>query len=139
MKTRYKILIGVAIATLVAMIGFYIYFTGLLLPVEPLHFSLGNGDDVNNHNITVEIFNSKNESIFKETYELGPKEKIGSPMITKRRGKYMFKVTLDDEITRTYKADVGQMIGGQDVVMISVYTKDPISGEMKIWIGQKVV
>jgi len=59
-------------------------------------------------------------------------------MISKRRGKYMFKVTLDDEITRTYKADVGQMIGGRGVVMISVYTKDPISGEMKLWMGQKV-
>jgi len=139
MKTRYKILTGIVIATLVTMIGFCIWFLGLLAPVEPLHFHLVNGDDINRPNITVEIFNSNNKSIFKETYNLGPKEAIDSPEITKRRGKYMFKVTLDDEITRTYKAGVGQVTGGQGVVGISVYTKDPISGEINLWIGQKVV
>jgi hypothetical protein len=137
MKTGDKILIGVVIATLVAMIGLYIYFPILLAgPIEPLQLHVRNSDDVNKHIIMIEIFNSNNKSIFKETYELDPKEEISSPGITKRRGKYMIKVTADDEITRTSKAYVEY--GGWSLVNIGVGS-DPISGEIKIWIGQKVV
>ena len=137
MKIIYKILIGAAIAALVAMIGFYIYviFFGFIGPIEPLRFSVHNSD-VNEHNITVEIFDSDNKCIFKERYNLAPEEEVGSPKITKRRGEYMVKGTLDGEITRTYRAKVGS---GRRGVRIDVYIKDPISGEIDIWIGQKVV
>jgi hypothetical protein len=136
-KTIYKILIGAAIAALVAMIGFYIYilFFGFIGPIEPLRFSVHN-NDVNEHNITVEIFDSDNKCIFKERYNLDPEEGVGSPKITKKRGEYTVKGTLDDEITRTFKAKVGS---GRRGVRIDVYIKDPISGEIDIWIGQKVV
>ncbi|MEA1895699.1 MAG: hypothetical protein U9N36_11000 [Euryarchaeota archaeon] len=137
MKTRYKILIGVVITTLVAMVSFYIYFPILLAgPIEPLHFHVGTNDNVNRHNITIEIFNYNNKSIFKETYNLDPKEGIDSPGITKRRGKYTIKVTVDDEITRTSKAYVEYC--GESFVDIGVGI-DPISGEISIWIGQKLV
>lgn len=130
MKTTYKILIGVVITTLVAMISFYIYFPILLAgPIGPLQFDLHN-NDTNEHNITVEVFDYKNKSIFKETYELGSKEGASTPVITKRRGEYVFNVTVDDEITRTSKTYVGY---GQDgLVRINVYIKDPISGEINI-------
>ncbi|MEA1999240.1 MAG: hypothetical protein U9N61_07960 [Euryarchaeota archaeon] len=130
MKTPYKILIGVVITTLVAIISFYIYFPILLAgPIGPLQFDLHN-NDTNEHNITVEVFDYKNKSIFKETYELGSKEEASTPVITKRRGEYVFNVTVDDEITRTSKTYVGY---GQDgLVRINVYIKDPISGEINI-------
>lgn len=91
MKTRNKILIGTGIAALVAVIGFYIY-TPLLIfgPIEPLHFSIHN-NDVDRHNIAVEVFDSGNKSIFKETYELVPKERTDSPEITKKRGNICLK------------------------------------------------
>lgn len=65
-----------------------------------------------------------------------PKERTDSPEITKRRGKYMFKVTLDGKITRTYIAKVDYAWYG---VRIDIYTRDPISGEADIRICQKVV
>jgi hypothetical protein len=136
MKIIYRILIGVAITALVAMIGFYIYilFFGFTGPIEPLRFSVHN-NDVNEHNITVEIFDSDNKCIFKERYNLDPEEEVGSPKITKKRGEYTIKGTLDGKITRTYRAKVGS---GRRGVRIDVYIKDPISGEIDIWIGQKV-
>ena len=136
MKTRNKILIGVALAALVVMISFYIYLPILLFgPIEPLHFSIHN-NDADRHNIAVEVFDSGNKSIFKETYELVPKERTDSPEITKRRGKYMFKVTLDDKITRTYRAKVDYAWYG---VRIDIYSRDPSSGEADIQICRKVV
>ena len=130
MKTRNKILIGIVIAILVAMIGFYIYFPILTAgPIGALQFDLHN-NDTNEHNITVEVFDSKNKSIFKETYELDPKERASTPGITKRREEYMFKVTVDDEITRTAKTWVGYGLDG--LVGINIYIKDPISGEINI-------
>jgi len=135
-KTRYKKLIGVVIATLVVMIGFYIYFPILTVgPIGHLQFDLHN-NDINEHNITVEVFDSKNKSIFKETYELDSKERESTPGITKRRGEYMFKVTVDNEITRTSKTWVDYGLDG--LVGISVSTKDPISGEINIGIVQTV-
>ncbi|MEA1869265.1 MAG: hypothetical protein U9N61_09245 [Euryarchaeota archaeon] len=139
MKTKNKILTGIVIATLVAMVCFYIYLPILFIgPIEPLQFRACNYDDIYEHNITVEIFDYKNKSIFKETYELGPKEVIGSPGITKRRGKYTIKVTVDDKITHTSKANVGY---GQYEVLIRLYSKNPPGSEkiVPIVIVQKVV
>ena len=139
MKIRNKIVIGVAIAALVAMVCFYIYLPILFIgPIEPLQFHARNYDDVYEHNMTVEIFNSKNKSIFKETYELDPKEEISSPGITKRRGKYTIKVTVDDKITHTSKANVGY---GQYRVRIRLYSRSPPGSEVivPIVIVQEVV
>ena len=134
MKTRYKILIGIVIATFVAMICFYIYFPILTAgPIGPLRFSISN-NDIDEHNITVEVFDYKNKSIFKETYELGSNERANTPVITKRRGNYVFNVTVDDEIMRTSKMWVGY--GQEGLVGISVSTRDPISGEINIGIDR---
>ena len=63
-------------------------------------------------------------------------EEISSPEITKGRGTYTIKVTVDDEITHTSKAYVEY--GGVGLVNIGV-SSDPISGEINIWIGQLMV
>jgi len=125
MKIINKVLIGVGIAALVAIIGLYISVTlFFLLNMEPLHFSINNGD-VNKHEVTVEIFDSDGKSIFNEIYEVSPKKRIYSPEITKKKGDYMFKVTLDNEIEKTYKAKVGL---GRGEVTIWLYVK--VSGKI---------
>lgn len=102
MKTGNKILISVAIVALVGLVCFYFYFPIYLIgPIMPLHFSLYNYDDVNKHNIKIEIFDLNNKSIFNEIYNLGPNEEISSPEITKKKGEYTFNVILDDKITKT--------------------------------------
>lgn len=127
MKTRNKILIGVAIAVLVWLICFYIYFPIYLIgPIMPLQFNLHNYDDVTEHNIKIEIFDLNNKSIFKEIYNMDPNEEISSPEITKKRGEYTFNVILDDKITRTFKVKVDY---GRGAVWIDLYRKDSISGK----------
>jgi hypothetical protein len=92
----------------------------------PLHFSLYNYDDVNKHNIKIEIFDLNNKSIFNEIYNLGPNEEISSPEITKKKGEYTFNVILDDKITKTFKVKVDY---GQGNALIELYKNDSISGK----------
>lgn len=101
-----KVLIGVGTIALIIIIGCI-----LISPeIEPLRFAIHNGD-INEHTVTVEILDSANESIFKETYKAETKKWIYSPEITKKKGEYTFKVTLDNKVEKTYKAkvDVGQL------------------------------
>lgn len=130
MKTINKIFIGAGIVA----VSLYIFLTLLpLITLEPLHFSIYNRD-VNKHEVTIEIFDSNNNSLFKETFELGPKEAIHSPKITKRKGEYTFKVILDMEITVTYKAKVDI---GRGAVHIMLYNR--VMGKIvPIWISQTV-
>lgn len=112
----------------------YYIIVFLLEPVEPLHFSIHNSD-INKHTVTVEIFDSDNKSLFKETYEANPEKYIYSPEITKKKGEYTFKVILDNKIEKTDKAEVG--IGRLDVT-IRLYEK--ILGEIiPIQIRQAIV
>ena len=136
MKTRNKILIGAGIVVLL-VVGFYIIFPFYLVgPPLPL-LSLKNGDAIN-HEVVIEIFDQNNKSIFKETYELDPEEEIGYPRPFLLKFRWLkectLKVTVDNGTTKMYETDVypwkefGIFIG-----------KDPISGEINIGIGAKVV
>jgi len=62
--------------------------------------------DLNDHEAVVEVFDSHNRSILKETYLLYPKTSAAYPRPFRfkidRWSEYTFKVTLDDEITETY-------------------------------------
>ena len=126
MKTINKILIGMAIAVLVGLICFYVYFPIYLIgPIMPLYFNLHNYDDTK-HNIEIEIFDLNNKSIFKEIYNMDPNEELISPEITKKKGEYTFNVILDDKITRIFKVKVDY---GRGDVWINLYRKDSISGK----------
>jgi hypothetical protein len=71
-------------------------------------------EDLQSHEVTVEVFDSHNESIFKETYELAPEARISQPKpvwlilqwsmpwskgkyIYWSKGAYKFKIILDGE------------------------------------------
>ena len=84
----------------------------------------------------MEIFDPSNNSIFKEPYEANPEETIYSPKITKKKGKYTFKVALDDKIEETYEAEVGI---GRSRVSIYLYDKRVSGSEDPIYIVQELV
>ena len=136
MKTRYKILIGIVIATLV-VVGFYVIFPFYLVgPPVPL-LSLNNRD-VSNHEVVIEIFDRHNKSIFKETFELDPKEEImySRPFLLNFRWlkECTLKVTADNNTTKICKTDIYPW-----KVSCIFIGKDPISGEMNIEISAVVV
>lgn len=125
MRTINKVLIGIGIVALIVLVAKYYYIIGFLLePIEPLRFSIHNSD-INKHTVTVEIFDSNNNLLFKETYVVNPREPISSPEITKKKGEYIFKVTLDSNIEKTYNAKIDI---GRSEVSIRLY--DKVSGEI---------
>lgn len=112
--------IFVLLGTLILiLLSYFVVFPYLLVgPPTPL-FDVYN-NDLQNHEVAVEVFDSYNESIFKETYELAPEEHIAQPksiwLLLRwsmpwskgeytywAEGEYEFKVILDGEITDSYK------------------------------------
>lgn len=90
----------------------------LVGPPEPLFYL--NNNDPQTHEVIVEVFDSHDKSVFKERYELAPEKHISQPkslwLLLRwsmpwskgkytcwAEGEYEFKVTLDDEISDTYK------------------------------------
>jgi hypothetical protein len=83
-----------------------LFLLGLHLPF----FFIGN-KDVNERDVAVEMFNSDNNSVFKEKYELAPEEQIWQPkpvwLLLKLsfplgdKETYTVKVTSDDNLTET--------------------------------------
>ena len=90
-------------------------------------------EDVNNHEVVVEIFDSHNKSILKETHKLSPKESVEYPKpflpkLTWPEEEYIFKITLDSEVTETYETEIYPWL----MVAIHLYHKDPASGEVTL-------
>ena len=117
-KNYRKILIFLGILILI-LLSYFVVFPFLLVGPPTSLFDIYN-NDLQSHEVTVEVFDSYNESIFKETYELAPEERIAQPKsswllfrwsMPWSKGKYMywaegeyeFKVILDGEITDTYR------------------------------------
>ena len=129
MKTRNKIFIGVGIVALL-VVGFYVIFSFYLVgPPLPLYYI--ENEDVNNHEVVVEIFDSHNKFILKETHKLSPKESVEYPKpflfkLTWPEEEYIFKITLDSEVTETYETEIYPWL----MVAIHLYHKDPASGEV---------
>jgi len=136
MRATSLIVAGLGIVVLL-IVGFYIIFPFYLVgPPLPL-LSLKNGDAIN-HEVVIEIFDQNNKSIFKETYELDPKEEIRYPRPFLLNFRWLkectLKVTVDNNTTKMYKTDV------YPYKIFGIFIdKDPISGEMNIRIGAKVV
>jgi len=112
MKKRNKLIIATGILILIVLlivfrkVAIYTIATLLFPPdTQPLAFTIHN-EDVNNHMLMVEVFNSNNKSLFNKTYEVNPGESIESPAITKKKGKYTIKVILDGKIEKTSKVGV---------------------------------
>ncbi|TQD28423.1 hypothetical protein [Methanolobus vulcani] len=67
----------------------------------PLEFSVYNSDEYP-HTISVELFDSAGTLIFANTYALGPNEYVISPEMENTDDNYIYKATLEDNVTATY-------------------------------------
>ena len=138
MNNKIKFLIKFGIISLFGII--ILWILGNVNPfgtVEPLNFVIINYDEINEHLVQVEIFNSKNKSIFNETYIVSPGDKIRSPKITSDKGLYLFKVILDEEIIETYEAKTGIEYASVDI-WLYYYTHLNGGKTIPLFIGQAV-
>lgn len=129
MKTINKVLLGMGIVALILilLLGFYVFYVvpGLSPSMEPLRFSIHNWDE-SKHDVRVEIFDSNNKTSFNKSYSIEPRRYIQSSEITEIRGEYMFKVILDNNITKMHKAYVAEGNAGVHI-MIKPYSHIDIS------------
>ncbi|MDF1532082.1 MAG: hypothetical protein P1P72_07185 [ANME-2 cluster archaeon] len=100
MKRNKKIIICAGIV----VIGLIIIIYTPLLMYKPLEFYIYN-EDVEKHEVTVVIFDTDGKLIFNETYMSSPGIPINSKKVVDKRGDYLFKVRLDDNITDTIKSE----------------------------------
>lgn len=129
MKMRNKILIGIGIVALILVLGFFYVFLKIYLSppcMGPLKFSVFNHDE-SKHDVAVEIFDSNNKTIFNKNYSIRSRESIHSPEITEKRGEYMLKVTLDNNITKMHKTYVSEGHIGVHITIYSSHYPIPIS------------
>ncbi|MCQ1535067.1 hypothetical protein FTO70_05065 [Methanosarcina sp. KYL-1] len=105
-----KILIGSA----VLVILFVLLFVALpyLIAGPPTPLFTARNHDTEVHELRVEVFDSENNSVLDETYELAPDERISHPKPFRFRVPgfeivdYTFKFTLDGMITETYSTNI---------------------------------
>ncbi len=102
MRNFRKLLLFLLFIPLAAIVGYYLLTFLLVGPAEDNFFELRN-HDVGTHEVSVEILNSHNESIFKESYKLRPDESVSKtkPFNLKNsfeQKKYTFKVVLDNGV-----------------------------------------
>ncbi|TQD27030.1 hypothetical protein [Methanolobus vulcani] len=69
-----------------------------------ISFSLHNDDEID-HEVLVEIFDSTNTSVFKETYIVAPGDEIYPNPLKKEEGAYRIEVALDNT-NKTYIGDL---------------------------------
>ena len=101
-------IVGIVIAlVLLTIAGFYIsqIQLGYWIVGQPTPLFIIQNEDSNSHKVDIEIFNSDNESIFKELYILNQSEwkeypKTQTMTNTESYHTYTFKVTLDNETTK---------------------------------------
>lgn len=102
MRNYKKLLLFLLFIPLAAIAGYYLLTFLLVGPAEDNFFELKN-HDVGTHEVSVEILNSHNESVFKESYKLLPDESVSriKPFNLKNsfdQKKYTFKVVLDNGV-----------------------------------------
>ncbi|HII02980.1 TPA: hypothetical protein HA351_15450 [Methanosarcinaceae archaeon] len=122
MKNRKKIaLIGAFILLLLLAVLFIVGPYLIVGPPSPLFTAINYETEV--HDIRVEVFDSGNDSVLDETYELTPLKRISHPkpfrfLVPPGIGDedYTFKVTLEDGFTETYSTKVSTWTNVEIVV-----------------------
>ncbi len=133
MRNLKKILIFVAMVPLAAIVGYYVLIFLLGGPALPYFFEVVNHDS-GSHEVTVEILDSNNRSVLKETYTPGPNEKVSEEKPFSLRNsiemkEYTFRITLDNG---TVKEEVPVSLHRWSTVFIHVYqdSESPILIDM---------
>ncbi len=107
---RRNLMIGISSLVLLFLLLFVAIPYFIAGPPTPL-FTARNHDS-EGHELRVEVFDSENNSVLDETYELTPDERISHPKPFRFRVPgfeivdYTFKFTLDGRLTETYSTSV---------------------------------
>lgn len=72
---------------------------------ESLRFTIFNNDEYS-HNIKIEIFDSSGTLIFSDIYNIYPSDYIMSQKIERNDVNYIYKATLENNVTGTYNFEV---------------------------------
>lgn len=104
MQSSKKILLILLIIPIVAILGYYALIFFLGGSALPSFFEIRN-NDAETHEVTVEIFDSQNNSIFKESYNLSPNEAVSEKkpfglLYSIEMKEYAFKITLDNGVAK---------------------------------------
>ncbi|WP_440953833.1 hypothetical protein ACSAZK_08980 [Methanosarcina sp. Mfa9] len=104
-----KALIGSFVLILLLAVSFIVTPYLLVGPPSPLIYA--HNLDEGTHELRVEVFDSENNSVLDETYELAPDETMGLPkplrsLIPGLGMDCTFKFTLDGRFTRTHSTNV---------------------------------
>lgn len=105
-----KILIGSAVLVILFVVLFVAIPYFIAGPPTPLFTARNHDSEV--HELRVGVFDSGNNSVLDETYELTPDERISHPKSFRFRVPgfeivdYTFKFTLDGRFTETYSTSV---------------------------------
>jgi hypothetical protein len=99
---------------------------------EPLFFTVKN-QDVYPHEVVVEIFDSSGVSIFIKKYALNPEQYLRSPSIIDDGDMYMYKATLENNMSETYNFTVD----ADAAASITIYNESE-NGEANIKFGYTI-
>ncbi|SFM50417.1 hypothetical protein [Methanolobus profundi] len=100
-----KLIIGLILLIMAGTIVYAIYSDHEYVIENHVSFSLHNDDEIK-HEVLVEIFDSTNTSVFKETYIVAPGDEIYPARLKKEEGAYRIEVTLDNNTNNTYIGDL---------------------------------
>jgi hypothetical protein len=138
-RKLYLLLVIVSIVAGIAMsfITLPFIFMGSPLPF----FSIHNNDTIE-HEVAIEMLNSNNESLIKQTYELAPKAVISQPksilMLLKLSAplegqeEYTFRTTLDNTTTDTRQI----ILSVWSTVEVKLYWYDT---ESPLYVGEAAI
>ncbi|KKG07500.1 hypothetical protein EO95_14050 [Methanosarcina sp. 1.H.T.1A.1] len=134
---RRKLMLGISLLVLIFMLLFVVVPYLIAGPPTPL-FTVRNHDN-EGHELRVEIYDSENNSVLDETYELAAGEEVYHPKPFRFRVPgfeivdYTFKFTLDNMSTETYSTNV-QPWNTVEVELYADYAEgQPISiGEISV-------
>jgi len=132
MKIRNQILIGAGIAVLI-LASFYILFPFCLVgsPMESLYRIENN--NINKHEVVVELFDSHNKTVLKKTHVLDPGEEVHYPkplhwtLLPWFGGKYTIDVTLDGEIRKTREIKIHPWMMVWIDLYSPAYSEEPLT------------
>jgi hypothetical protein len=130
MKKRNKILVGFGFIALITIIGYYVIVPYFLVG-SPLPLYCVTNEDVDHHEVVVEIFDSHNKSIFQGIHMMDPKERLSVPKpfllkFTRPEDSYVYKITLDTKVKKTYETKIRPY----HMVDIHLYHKNPVTGDV---------
>jgi len=137
----------ISIVVLVILLGlyfFYLYFPIMLVGAPgPLYYIRYN--DTIPHNLTVEIFDENNISVFMNNYTIKSDTNIRfnrelqwflpfpSTFVTWYDGMYTFNFTVDNNISNEITIDINQYMTVAVEIKPSINNEEKVDIEIKIW------